>query len=111
MSEGYPHDPEQEAIDIRRAIVRKQQASFENLIRAEERERIVKLLENEIKRVSNPMLVDREYLDGLEQGISLIKGEQNPNVRAETVASRTLNTANLGNSACSCGCERERINE
>jgi hypothetical protein len=77
MSEDYPHDPEQEAIDIRRAIVRKQQASFENLIRVEERERIIKLLEDEIERVSNPMLVDREYLDGLEVALELVKGETN----------------------------------
>jgi hypothetical protein len=44
---------------------------------AEERERIIKLLEAEIERVSNPMLVDREYLDGLETAIALIKGESN----------------------------------
>jgi hypothetical protein len=42
-----------------------------------ERERIIKLLEAEIKRVSNPMLVDREYLDGLETAIDFIKGETN----------------------------------
>ena len=42
-----------------------------------ERERIIKLLEEEISRVSNPMLVDREYLDGLEVAIALIKGETN----------------------------------
>jgi len=70
----YPHDPEQEAIDIRRAIVRNQQLAFENLIRAEERERIAKVLKTEIERVSNPMLVDREYLDGLETAIDLIRG-------------------------------------
>lgn len=40
-----------------------------------ERERIIKLLEAEIQRVSTPMLVEREYLDGLEEAISLIKGE------------------------------------
>jgi hypothetical protein len=38
-------------------------------------QRIVKLIEAEIERVSNPMLVDREYLDGLETAIALIKGE------------------------------------
>jgi hypothetical protein len=43
--------------------------------RKQERERILKLLEEEISRVSNPMLVDREYLDGLEVAIALIKGE------------------------------------
>jgi hypothetical protein len=43
----------------------------------EERERIVKLLEDEIERVSNPMLVDREYLDGLEVALELVKGETN----------------------------------
>jgi hypothetical protein len=42
---------------------------------AAEQERIVKLLEAEIKRVSNPMLIDREYLDGLETAIDLIRGE------------------------------------
>ena len=40
---------------------------------AEENERIIKLLEAEIERVSNPMLVDREYLDGLEKAISIIE--------------------------------------
>jgi hypothetical protein len=42
-----------------------------------ERERIVELLKAEIERVSNPMLVDREYLDGLETAIDLIKGVAN----------------------------------
>lgn len=44
---------------------------------AEERERILKLIETEIERVSKPMLVDREYLDGLEVAIELIKKETN----------------------------------
>jgi hypothetical protein len=44
---------------------------------AEERERIIKLLETEIERVSNPMLVDREYLDGIEVALELVKGETN----------------------------------
>ena len=39
-----------------------------------ERERIIDLLKAEIERVSNPMLVDREYLDGLETAIDLIRG-------------------------------------
>ena len=43
----------------------------------EERERIIKLLEDEIEKVSNPMLVDREYLDGLEVALELVKGETN----------------------------------
>lgn len=42
---------------------------------AEENERIANLIEAEIKRVSEPMLVDREYLDGLEAALELIKGE------------------------------------
>jgi hypothetical protein len=41
-----------------------------------ERERIIKLLEAEIKRVSTPMLVEREYLDGLEEAIDIVKGEK-----------------------------------
>lgn len=41
----------------------------------QERKRIIELLKAEIERVSNPMLVDREYLDGLEIAIDLIKGE------------------------------------
>jgi hypothetical protein len=73
-----------------------------------ERERIIRALEDEIERVSNPMLVDREYLDGLEVAIELIKGKQNPHVRAETRASTTLNTTNIGNSACSCGCKGDK---
>jgi catalase len=40
-----------------------------------EQERIIKLIQAEISKVSNPMLVDREYLDGLEVAIELIKGE------------------------------------
>jgi hypothetical protein len=42
-----------------------------------ERERIIELLKAEIERVSNPMLVDREYLDGLETAIDLIRGKSN----------------------------------
>ena len=41
-----------------------------------EQERIIRLLETEIVNVSSPMMVDREYLDGLERSIELIKGEQ-----------------------------------
>ena len=41
----------------------------------QEQKRIMELLKAEIERVSNPMLVDREYLDGLEIAIDLIKGE------------------------------------
>jgi hypothetical protein len=44
---------------------------------AEERARIIKVLEAEISRVSNPMLVDREYLDGLEVALELVEGETN----------------------------------
>ena len=40
---------------------------------AEEQKRIINLIQAEIGRVSNPMLVDREYLDGLEEAISIIK--------------------------------------
>lgn len=40
-----------------------------------ERERIAKLVQDEIEKVSNPMMVDREYLDGLEMALELIKGE------------------------------------
>lgn len=42
---------------------------------SKERNRIIGLLTKEISRVSNPMLVDREYLDGLEEAIALIGGE------------------------------------
>jgi hypothetical protein len=41
----------------------------------QDRKRIIELLKAEIVRVSNPMLVDREYLDGFETAIDLIKGE------------------------------------
>ena len=41
-----------------------------------ERERIAKLVQDEIEKVSNPMMVDREYLDGLEAALELIKGEK-----------------------------------
>jgi len=36
-----------------------------------------------------------------------IKGQQNPHVRAETMALTTLNTANIENSARPCGCKGE----
>ena len=48
---------------------------YRNQGATKERERIIDLLKAEIERVSNPMLVDREYLDGLEVAIALIKGE------------------------------------
>ena len=76
----------------------------------EERERIIKLLEDEIERVSNPMLVDREYLDGLEVAIELIKGKQNPHTRAENYGFNTSNATISTKSACSCGC-KEASNE
>jgi hypothetical protein len=31
-------------------------------------------IRNEIVRVSSPMLVDREYIDGLEKAVELIEG-------------------------------------
>ena len=43
--------------------------------RANEREFITYLLAEEIENVSNPMLVDREYLDGLERALEIVKGE------------------------------------
>jgi len=64
----YPHDPEQEAIDIRRAIVREQQASFENLIRSEERERIIRALEDDGER----NYISQETYDYV---VAIIKGE------------------------------------
>jgi hypothetical protein len=75
-----------------------------------ERERIIGLIEAEIERVSNPMLVDREYLDGLEVAIELIKGKQNPHTRAENYGFNTSNATISTKSACSCGC-KEASNE
>ena len=40
---------------------------------AEARKVFVKLIEQEIKSVSEPMMVDKEYLDGLNRAIELIK--------------------------------------
>ena len=40
---------------------------------AEARKVFVKLIEQEIKSVSEPMMVDKEYLDGLNRAIDLIK--------------------------------------
>ena len=40
---------------------------------AEARKVFVKLIQEEIKSVSEPMIVDKEYLDGLERAIELIK--------------------------------------
>ena len=37
-------------------------------------ETIVRALYAEIKRVSNPMMVDKEYLDGLNAAIDIAKG-------------------------------------
>jgi flagellar biosynthesis/type III secretory pathway protein FliH len=39
---------------------------------AEARKVFVKRIQKEIKSVSNPMMVDKEYLDGLERAIELI---------------------------------------
>lgn len=36
---------------------------------------MLRLVEEEIARVSNPMMVDQEYIDGLQEVISIIKGE------------------------------------
>lgn len=74
---------------------------------ADSEDRIIKLLDAEIERVSNPMLVDREYLDGLEMALEFIKVEPNPHARAETKTSTALTTENIVNSACSCGCKGE----
>lgn len=40
-----------------------------------EQERILKAILNEAYSVSHPMMVDKEYLDGLERAIDLITGE------------------------------------
>ena len=40
---------------------------------AEARKVFVKLIEQEIKSVSEPMMVDKEYLDGLNRAIDIIK--------------------------------------
>jgi hypothetical protein len=40
-----------------------------------ERSLIASRIKNEITRASNPMLVDREYLDGLEAALEIVKGE------------------------------------
>jgi hypothetical protein len=71
----YPHDQEQEAIDIRRAIVRKQQADFENFIRSEERERIIKLLAENSKCTLDGGHNQLGYC--FCEAVALIKGETN----------------------------------
>ena len=38
-----------------------------------ERQRITALLVGELVRVSKPMLVDREYIDGIEEAIRLVE--------------------------------------
>lgn len=43
---------------------------------AEARKVFVKRIQKEIKEVSNPMMVDKEFLDGLERAIELIKREK-----------------------------------
>lgn len=40
-----------------------------------ERERVIRLLKSEIKRVTTPVMVDKEYLDGLKVAITLVSGE------------------------------------
>jgi hypothetical protein len=64
-----------------------------------ERERIVELLKAEIERVSNPMLVDREYLDGLETAIELIKGENATNSTGSTLPKPQVG---CGVNGCNC---------
>ena len=39
----------------------------------EARKVFIKLIQEEIKEVSNPMLVDKEYIDGLERAMDFIK--------------------------------------
>ena len=39
----------------------------------EARKVFIKRIEDEVKSVSNPMMVDKEYLDGLNRAIELIK--------------------------------------
>jgi len=68
-----------------------------------ERERIIELLKAEIERVSNPMLVDREYLDGLEMAIELIVGKTN----ATNLTSYTLPTPQVRCGVNGCNCEGE----
>ena len=43
---------------------------------AEARKVFIKRIQKEIKEVSNPMMVDKEFLDGLERAIELIKREK-----------------------------------
>lgn len=43
---------------------------------AESKRVFIKLLKQEIQDVSNPMLVDKEFLDGLERAIEIIKGKK-----------------------------------
>lgn len=70
-----------------------------------EQDRIVELLKAEIKRVSNPMLVDREYLDGLETAIDLIKGKSN----ATNFTGSTLPKIQVRCGVHGCNCEGESV--
>jgi hypothetical protein len=71
----YPHDPEQEAIDIRRGIVRQQQASYESFIKTEERNRIIKLLAENSKCTLDGGHNQLGYC--FCEAVELIKGESN----------------------------------
>jgi hypothetical protein len=43
--------------------------------KASELERIANLIEKEIKKITNPMAVNKGYLDGLQTALNIIKGE------------------------------------
>jgi hypothetical protein len=43
--------------------------------KASELDRIAKLIENEIKKIKNPMAVNRGYVDGLNTALNIVKGE------------------------------------
>ena len=43
---------------------------------AESKRVFIKLIKEEIHDISNPMLVDKEFLDGLERAMEIIKGKK-----------------------------------
>jgi hypothetical protein len=43
--------------------------------KASELDRIANLIENEIKKIKNPMAVNKGYIDGLKTALSIVKGE------------------------------------
>jgi hypothetical protein len=65
---------------------------------------IAKAVEGRIIKLLEGLIEERSGVN-LQGAIALIKEEQNPHARAETIPLSTEINVNTANSACSCGCK------